>query len=162
MQQRIVIAMALMHHPQLIIADEPTTALDVTIQAQILRLIRELRSKFDASMILISHDLGVVYRNCDRVCILYAGNVVELCEKETFFSNPLHPYSQGLLDAIPKIKEDREELSVIRGSLPDIKELAPGCRFAQRCGTATSTCHKEKPILSEVYSGHRVACHLLN
>jgi oligopeptide/dipeptide ABC transporter ATP-binding protein len=161
MLQRIVIAMALMHHPQLIIADEPTTALDVTIQAQILRLIRELRTRFGASMMLISHDLGVVYRNCDRVCILYAGNVLELCDKDTFFSKPLHPYSRGLLRAIPRIDADREALAVIKGNLPDIKDLAPGCRFAQRCAAASEICRKQRPALSEVDAGQRVACHLL-
>jgi len=162
MQQRIVIAMALIHHPQLVIADEPTTALDVTIQAQILRLIRELRLKFNTSMILISHDLGVVHKSCDRMGILYAGNLMEICDKQRLFSNPLHPYTKGLLGAIPKIKEDREKLSVIRGSLPDIKNLAPGCRFEPRCTNSVSRCKKEKPPLSEIEPGHWVACYHLN
>ena len=162
MQQRVMIAIALSSHPELLIADEPTTALDVTIQAQILRLIRELRLKFNTSMILISHDLGVVHKSCDRMGILYAGNLMEICDKQRLFSNPLHPYTKGLLGAIPKIKEDREKLSVIRGSLPDIKNLAPGCRFEPRCTNSVSRCKKEKPPLSEIEPGHWVACYHLN
>lgn len=160
MQQRIVIAMALAHHPQLILADEPTTALDVTIQAQILRLIRDLKAKFTASMILISHNLGIVHKSCDRIGILYAGNLVEVCRRDDFFSGPFHPYSMGLLSAIPKLREERDKLFVIKGRIPDIKDLPLGCTFRPRCESVFGRCEKDKPPLREVKPGHWVACHL--
>ena len=159
MQQRIVIAMALILNPRLIIADEPTTALDVTIQAQILRLIRELRRKLGASMIMISHDLGVVYKNCDRLGILYAGAMVEMGDRPGLFANPLHPYTRGLFAAIPKIGEQRQRLAIIPGNLPDIKHLPPGCRFRPRCKhQVEEKCSQSRPPLMEILPGHWVAC----
>jgi peptide/nickel transport system ATP-binding protein len=153
--------MALILKPQLIIADEPTTALDVTIQAQVLRLIRKLRKELHASMLLISHDLGVVQKNCDRLGILYAGGLVEMGTRQHVFSNPLHPYTRGLLAAIPKIKENRDRLSIIPGNLPDIKNLPAGCCFGPRCEhpLAQICTTRLKPPLIEVEPGHWVACY---
>ena len=133
MAQRVMIAMALACDPELLIADEPTTALDVTIQAQILDLLRGLRTKVGASVILITHDLGVIAEMADRVVVMYAGRLVEEADVKTLFANPLHPYTQGLMGSIPVLGKVKEKLDVIPGTVPDLVDLPPGCRFAQRC-----------------------------
>ncbi len=158
MQQRVMIGTALCCHPKLIIADEPTTALDVTIQAQILRLIRDLKEQFRSSMLMITHNLGLVSRYCDRVGVMYAGNLVEVCAVSTIFSEPLHPYAKGLLEAIPRVRLDREILPVIRGRIPDIIHPPSGCKFHPRCSEAVPRCLEEKPPLVEERPGHWVAC----
>ena len=158
MRQRVVIAMALSCHPDLLIADEPTTALDVTIQAQILDLIFRLKEETRSSILLVSHDLGVISEMCDDVAIMYAGSIVEIAGVESFFENNSHPYSQGLLGAIPRIKERQETLSVIPGQLPDLVYPPPGCRFQPRCPWAMRRCDEQKPGLTEISHGHRVAC----
>lgn len=158
MQQRVMIAIALCCHPKLIIADEPTTALDVTIQAQILRLIRDLKRDFESSMLMITHNLGLVSKCCDRVGVMYAGNLVEVCDVSNVFSEPLHPYTRGLIEAIPKVNADRETLPVIPGRIPDIINPPRGCKFHPRCGEVGPGCLEEKPELQEVKPHHWVAC----
>lgn len=158
MQQRVMIGIALCCHPKLIIADEPTTALDVTIQAQILRLIRDLKHEFKSSMLMITHNLGLVSKYCDRVGVMYAGNLVEVCDVSSVFSEPLHPYTRGLLEAIPKVKVERDTLPVIPGRIPDIIHSPPGCKFHPRCGEASARCSEEKLPLLEIKPGHWAAC----
>jgi peptide/nickel transport system ATP-binding protein len=158
MQQRIMIGIALCCHPKLIIADEPTTALDVTIQAQILRLIRDLKHDFRSSMLMITHNLGLVSKYCDRVGVMYAGSLVEVCEVSDVFSEPLHPYTKGLIEAIPKVNVERETLPVIPGRIPDIIHPPGGCKFHPRCKEVGPRCSEEKPPLVERKPGHWVAC----
>lgn len=158
MQQRVMIGIALCCHPKLIIADEPTTALDVTIQAQILRLIRDLKQDFGSSMLMITHHLGLVSKYCDRVGVMYAGNLVEVCNVADVFSEPLHPYTKGLLEAIPRVNIERDALPVIPGRIPDIISPPTGCKFHPRCKVSGPRCPEEKPRLEEVKSGHWVAC----
>jgi peptide/nickel transport system ATP-binding protein/oligopeptide transport system ATP-binding protein len=160
MRQRVLIAMALSGSPSLLIADEPTTALDVTIQAQILRLIAELVSDFRLSVIMISHDLGVVARVCRRVAVMYAGTVVEDAPVDRLFTRPLHPYTQGLLAAIPHLHRPETSLSGIPGAIPSLLAPPAGCRFHPRCPRALDVCRVDKPAPREVETGHRVACHL--
>ncbi|MEM2899547.1 MAG: ABC transporter ATP-binding protein [Thermoplasmata archaeon] len=160
MQQRVMIAMALSCNPSLLIADEPTTALDVTIQAQILELMKELKRKVGASIMLITHDLGVVAETCSRVAVMYAGNIVECAEVKEIFSKPMHPYTKGLLSSIPKGGKKKEELVIIKGSVPNLITPPSGCRFHPRCNYATERCSKEKPRLTRVSEGHEVACFL--
>ena len=160
MQQRVMIAMALSCNPSLLIADEPTTALDVTIQAQILELMKELKRKVGASIMLITHDLGVVAETCSRVAVMYAGNIVECAEIKEIFSKPMHPYTKGLLSSIPKGGKKKEELVIIKGSVPNLITPPSGCRFHPRCNYATERCAKEKPKLRKVSEGHEVACFL--
>jgi peptide/nickel transport system ATP-binding protein len=160
MRQRCMIAMALARSPDLFIADEITTALDVTIQAQILELLRELKREFQGSTLLITHDLGVVAELCDRVAVMYAGNIVELSEVKQLFANPLHPYTQGLLRAIPMIDKRTARLETIPGSVPDLIYPPTGCRFHPRCPFAFEKCKLVKPELLQVEKGHTVACHL--
>jgi peptide/nickel transport system ATP-binding protein len=160
MKQRVMIALALSCAPELLIADEPTTALDVTIQAQVLNLLKDLVKTTGASMMLITHNLGVVAETCDRICIMYAGRIVEEAETFELFGNPLHPYTRGLLTAFPKLGEKKEELSVIRGSVPNLMKTFPGCSFADRCDRATEKCTKVRPRRTEVSVGHFVSCHL--
>lgn len=160
MRQRAMIAMALSCRPDLFIADEATTSLDVTIQAQILQLLNELKEKLDTSVIIITHDLGIVAEMCDRVGVMYAGNIVETARTEDLFKEPLHPYTQGLLNAIPKLDEEVEELHVIPGSVPNLINPPSGCRFHPRCQYAMEICRKEKPSMVEKKRDHRVACHL--
>lgn len=159
MRQRCMIAMALARNPDLFIADEITTALDVTIQAQILELLRELKRHFQGSTLLITHDLGVVAELCDRVAVMYAGNIVELASVRELFTNPLHPYTQGLLKAVP-ILGHSERLEAISGSVPDLISPPSGCRFHPRCPFAFEKCKGVKPELLDVGGGHTVACHL--
>lgn len=160
MRQRCMIAMALARKPDLFIADEITTALDVTIQAQILELLRELKREIAGSTLLITHDLGVVAELCDRVAVMYAGNVVELAGVEDLFANPLHPYTQGLMRAIPMIGRPLERLETIPGSVPDLIYPPSGCRFHPRCPMALDRCEVEKPELIHTGKDHTVACHL--
>ncbi len=160
MRQRCMIAMALARDPDLFIADEITTALDVTIQAQILELLRELKKELLGSTLLITHDLGVVAELCNRVAVMYAGNIVELAGVKELFANPLHPYTQGLMRAIPMIDRRMERLETIPGSVPDLIYPPTGCRFHPRCPFAFERCKLEKPELLHVGKGHTVACHL--
>ena len=158
MRQRVMIAMALVRRPKIILADEISTALDVTVQAQILKLLMELKEKIDTSVILITHDLAVVAEVCDRVAVMYAGNIIEVAGIEELFQNPLHPYTHGLLSSIPRPDTTSQELKTIRGSVPDLIYPPPGCRFHPRCSAALDRCSKEKPKLVEVKPGHFVSC----
>lgn len=160
MLQRLMIAMGLALSPSLIIADEPVTALDVTIQAQILDLLRDLRDKTDASVLLITHDMGVVAETCDRVIVMYLGKIVEEAPVAELFDHPKHPYTQGLLGSIPKIDEKQEWLAAIPGTIPNPLEVPAGCRFSNRCPHVMEICHRVSPELLDVGPGHRVACHL--
>ncbi len=161
MRQRIMIAMALSCHPKLLIADEPTTALDVTIQAQILELIKELRKDLGMSMILITHDLGVVAEMTERVIIMYAGEVVEQADVKSIFKNPRHPYTLGLLASIPRLDENKEELDVIEGVVPSPKSMPKGCRFSPRCSSCMPKCRELPPPVALVGEGHSVRCWLI-
>jgi oligopeptide/dipeptide ABC transporter ATP-binding protein len=162
--QRVMIAMALALRPTLLIADEPTTALDVTIQAQILDLVRDLRNQMDTAVILITHDLGVVAEIADRVAVMYAGQIVEGASVTTLFEQPLHPYTQGLINSIPILGEEKERLDVIDGTVPDLIDLPPGCRFAPRCRAREeyelTICLDEIPDNIPVHIGHTVRCWL--
>ncbi|RLG61136.1 ABC transporter ATP-binding protein [Candidatus Geothermarchaeota archaeon] len=157
MQQRVVIAMALACNPSLLIADEPTTSLDVTVQAQILDLIRRLKRKFGSSVVYITHDMGVIAEMCDRVAVMYAGYICELAEVKELFKNPLHPYTKALLESIPR---PDKEFKSIRGTVPNLINPPSGCRFHPRCDYAMDICRKVPPRLVEVKKGHFVACHL--
>ena len=149
--------MALACSPQLLIADEPTTALDVTIQAQILNLLQRLRSERETSILYITHDLGVVAETCDRVGVMYAGSLCEVSGVEDIFTNPLHPYTRALMAAVPRLGT---RLKPIGGTVPDLIEPPPGCRFHPRCSQATKICTEQIPMLKEVTPVHMVACHL--
>jgi len=161
MRQRAIIAMALSCNPALLIADEPTTALDVTIQAQILRLIDELRKKFETSVLLITHDLGVVAETCDNVAVMYAGHIVEYADVKLLFRNPLHSYTKGLMKSIPRLDIDTERLEIIRGLVPNLLNMPPGCPFHPRCDFCSEICTIELPKLIEVEKNHLVRCHLV-
>ncbi|HTR87780.1 MAG TPA: ABC transporter ATP-binding protein [Reyranella sp.] len=158
MNQRVMIAMALAGQPDLLVADEPTTALDATIQAQILDLLGEIRRDSGMAMVLISHDLGVVAENTDRVCVMYAGRIVEDAPIATIFGAPSHPYTQGLLAALPELEGPRRPLVPIAGVVPEPSNLPPGCSFAPRCGRAIADCERAPPIVARIAGGHRVAC----
>jgi len=158
MRQRAMIAMALIRRPKLLLADEMTTALDVTVQAQILQLLRELRKEIDASVILITHDLAVVAEVCDRVAVMYAGNVVEVADVGELYTNPLHPYTQGLLASVPRVDSTIGARPSIRGSVPNLIFPPTGCRFHPRCPMAFEKCPNVKPRLVEARPGHHVAC----
>jgi oligopeptide/dipeptide ABC transporter ATP-binding protein len=164
--QRVMIAMALALKPKVLIADEPTTALDVTIQAQILDLMSELRNEFNTAVVLITHDLGVIAEMADRVAVMYAGQIVEETDVKQIFDNPLHPYTQGLLASIPVLGEAKEELDVIPGTVPNLINLHPGCRFAPRCRDRVekglTICAEQVPDLKPVEDGHTVRCWLYN
>lgn len=160
MKQRVVIAMALACNPELIIADEPTTALDVTIQAQVLELMKNLKEKYDTSMILITHDLGVVAEICDYVSVIYAGSIVEYASVKDMYETPGHPYTKGLFNSIPSLDEDVESLTTIKGNPPDPSALPSGCRFHPRCDKCMEICKHTNPEFQEVSPGHFIACHL--
>ena len=160
MKQRIMIAMALSCHPQLLIADEPTTALDVTIQAQILEEMKQLRAETGASMLLITHDLGVIGEMADRVAVMYAGNIVEYTDAETLFSTPKHPYTQGLLHCFPEATARKSQLEPIEGMVPNLVHPPSGCRFHPRCKLAMPMCAAREPHLKEIALGHQVSCWL--
>jgi len=160
MRQRVMIAMALSCHPELLIADEPTTALDVTIQAQILDLIKRLQKEFGTSMIMITHDLGVIAEVCDWVAVMYCGKIVEYTSAYDLFTNPKHPYTIGLMKSIPSHEVDSEEdLDIIEGTVPSPYDLPPGCAFAPRCPHARELCHQTMPELTEIEGG-KVRCYL--
>jgi peptide/nickel transport system ATP-binding protein len=162
--QRVMIAMALAANPALLIADEPTTALDVTIQAQILDLIRDLQADLGMAVVLITHDLGIVAELCDRVAVMYAGQIVEETDTRTLFREPKHPYTQGLIGSVPVIGQRRHRLEVIPGRVPNLVDLPVGCRFASRCRAreehGLTQCTEALPALVEVAPGHRVRCYL--
>ncbi len=162
MRQRAIIAMMISTRPDLLIADEPTTALDVTIQAQVLRILRELKTDMGLSMILITHDLGIVAENCDVVSIMYAGRVVESGPVTKIFENPQHPYTQGLLRSLPTIDMETEQLPTIAGSVPSLISPPRGCRFHPRCPYAMPVCKEKRPKLMPTEEGHLVACYLQN
>jgi peptide/nickel transport system ATP-binding protein len=163
MRQRIMIAMAIVNRPQLLIADEPTTALDVTIQAQILELLADLRAKFGLAMLFISHDLAVVSRVADRVAVMYAGDLVELGAKREIFQAPAHPYTRGLLLAVPDLKTDRTRpLQTIEGTVPPLQAMPPGCSFEPRCDSRIPECTLAVPPLVEVGPGHWARCPVVN
>ena len=161
--QRVMIAMALALNPQILIADEPTTALDVTIQAQILDLMRGLRSKINTAVILITHDLGVIAEMADRVAVMYAGQIVEESDVNTIFDRPLHPYTVGLIASVPVLGQVKEALETIPGNVPNLVDLPPGCRFAARCKSRVAyhleeICDRKNPELAPVVKGHTVRC----
>ncbi|MCD7769226.1 MAG: ABC transporter ATP-binding protein, partial [Oscillospiraceae bacterium] len=158
MKQRVVIAMALACGPKLLLADEPTTALDVTIQAQILDMIRKLKDDLGTSMLLITHDLGIVAETCDKVAIMYAGEIVEYGTLEHIFHNVQHPYTIGLFNAIPSLDKKVDRLQPIGGLMPDPANLPNGCVFGPRCPYATEQCYNEHPDIKEIEPGHFVRC----
>jgi len=161
MRQRVMIAMALSCNPKLLIADEPTTALDVTIQAQILDLMVTLQQDFETAIMMITHDLGVVAEVCQSVLVMYAGNTVEYTDTQTLFAEPKHPYTWGLMASLPKLEDGpRERLDPIDGQPPDLRRLPPGCNFAPRCQHKKEICEQRKPSLKEIEPGHLVSCFL--
>ncbi len=160
MRQRIMIAIALCCGPKLLIADEPTTALDVTVQHQILSLILELKKKYKMSVILITHDLGVLAETVNKVCVMYAGNIVESASVQTIFTNPLHPYTKGLMKCIPKLSGNQSKLEVITGNVPALQSTRKGCLFASRCSQKMDICTQKKPELLQIHKNHKSACWL--
>lgn len=163
MRQRIMIAIALACKPELLIADEPTTALDVTIQAQIMELLAKLKDETKCSIVLITHDLGVVAANADRIAVMYAGQIVEVGSSNQIFYNPVHPYTKGLLDSIPKLNESSDKkLSYIEGTPPDALNPSKGCAFSARCKYAMKICSMQCPTYKDIEKGHKYACFLLD
>ena len=160
MKQRAIIAIALACNPKLLIADEPTTALDVTIQAQVLDMIKELKTSLSTSMLLITHDLGIVAKSCDVVAVMYAGEIVEHGSLERIFHNPKHPYTLGLFGSLPSLDKDVRRLSPIRGLMPDPANLPKGCRFHERCDYSCGECETEEQLLAEIEPDHKVKCML--
>lgn len=158
MKQRVVIAIALSCNPKLLIADEPTTALDVTIQAQVLELMRKLKEEFNTAVILITHDLGIVAETCDKVAVMYAGEIIETATLEDLFKNPKHPYTKGLFGSIPSLDEDVDRLEPIKGLMPDPTDLPTGCKFHPRCPYAQDICSKKEPKTTNVNDSHKVRC----
>lgn len=161
MRQRVMIAMAMACEPELLIADEPTTALDVTIQAQVLELMKKMKQEFGSTIILITHDLGVVAEMADRVLVMYAGQVVESADARSIFTNPQHPYTHALLASIPRLQDDKERLHSIPGNVPPSDAFPEGCRFADRCGKAVASCRTKAPEYRELSTGHWVRCDLV-
>ena len=163
MCQRVIIAMAVCCKPKFIIADEPTTALDVTVQAQVLDLLKDLQKEMNTSILLITHNLGVVWEMCDKVMVMYAGNTVESAETKELYANPMHPYTWGLLDSIPRLSDKtKEDLRTIPGTPPDLRLTGKCCNFYNRCPYVTEECCQSVPPLVEVEPGHFVACHRQN
>ena len=162
LRQRVMIGMAMVCKPDLMIADEPTTALDVTIEAQILHLMREMQQKSGASIIMITHNLGVVAELCDEVYVMYAGKVMEHAEIHELFKNPCHPYTYGLLNSIPDTQGTKDRLYTIKGMVPNLLKLPQGCRFCPRCDKAMKICMTTQPELQTVADGHEVRCHLFD
>ncbi len=159
MRQRVMIAMALALDPDVLIADEPTTALDVTVQAQIMRLLQEMQRERDMGLILITHDMGVVADVADEICVMYAGRVVERADVNEIYENPAHPYTRALLESIPRVDMKGNELAAIEGLPPNLTQLPPGCSFNPRCAFVRDNCREDEPPLYEVGSGRRSACH---
>lgn len=159
MRQRVMIAIALSCNPQLLIADEPTTALDVTIQAQILDILRRLKKERNMAVWLVTHDLSVIAEMCDRVVVMYAGRVCEISDVRSLFKSPAHPYTAGLMKALPRMDKDTEMLNVIRGTVPNLKHPPTGCRFHERCDYATELCSETSPQMKQIGPNHYVACH---
>jgi peptide/nickel transport system ATP-binding protein/oligopeptide transport system ATP-binding protein len=157
MRQRVMIAIALSCNPKILIADEPTTALDVTIQAQILELMKELNEKFNTSIIMITHDMGVIAETVDNVIVMYAGNIIEYSDVYSVLKNPLHPYTQGLLDSIPRLDIEKNELDPIKGIVPSLYDLPVGCKFSTRCKYGRPICEEKEPPLQEI-DGKKVSC----
>lgn len=162
MKQRVVIAMALACNPELLIADEPTTALDVTIQAQVLEMMKGLRDKYNTSMLMITHDLGIVAEICDKVSVVYAGRVIEHGTLEDIFENTRHPYTEGLFNSLPNLEDRQAQLKPIKGLMPDPSNLPKGCAFCPRCDYAMEICKTEKPKRVYRNETHYVECHLYN
>ena len=164
MRQRIVIAIALASNPDILICDEPTTALDVTIQAQILELMEDIRAKKNTGILMITHDLGVVAEMCSRVVVMYAGRIVEEAPVQELFADPKHPYTQGLIGSVPKLGSGVESLPSIPGSVPDLSVMPKGCKFAPRCKYAMDICHQQEPELADINEAgtRKCRCHLLN
>ena len=162
MRQRIVGAMSLSCQPQLLIADEPTTALDVTIQAQFLKLIKSIQRESNLSMIMVTHDFGIVAKVCDRVAVMYAGRIVENAPIRDLFNNPKHPYTMALMDSLPQMEKDVEMLYSIEGQPPDLRYMPPGCSFSPRCAQTMDICKKEYPPISTVREGHTFSCWMAN
>jgi oligopeptide/dipeptide ABC transporter ATP-binding protein len=160
MRQRVLIAIALACNPRILFADEPTTALDVTVQADIMDLLEDLKNRFKVSIVLISHNLNMVTERSDRIIVIYAGKIQEIAASESLVTNPLHPYTIGLMDSIPDILDDKQKLTAIPGELPDLTEKIPGCCFSPRCARATEKCFTVEPELKEIYPGHFCRCHL--
>lgn len=158
MKQRVIIAISLACNPHLLIADEPTTALDVTIQAQVLELMRNLKKEFNTAMILITHDLGVVAETCDKVAVMYAGEIIEFATLEQLFENPKHPYTLGLFGSIPSLDKDVDRLKPIKGLMPDPTNLPFGCKFHPRCPHADSICGEQAPVTTDIGDNHQVKC----
>ena len=158
MRQRALIAMAISCNPDLLIADEPTTALDVTVQAQVLELIKQLKNEMNMALMLITHDLGIVADTCDRVCVMYAGRIVEEGNVYEIYREPQHPYTMGLLTSTLSIDEFKETLVTIEGTVPDLTNLPPGCRFRPRCSQISDRCRETTPPMVEVKKGHKVSC----
>jgi len=158
MRQRALIAMAISCNPDLLIADEPTTALDVTVQAQVLELIKQLKNEMNMALMLITHDLGIVADTCDRVCVMYAGRIVEEGNVYEIYREPQHPYTMGLLKSTLSIDEFKETLVTIEGTVPDLTNLPPGCRFRPRCSQISDRCRETMPPMVEVRKGHKVSC----
>ena len=159
MRQRVLIAMALLCRPRLLIADEPTTALDATVRSQIMRLLADVRSAFDTAVILVTHDMGIVAGNCDEMVVLYGGQVMESGPVEHIFAAPHHPYTRGLLDAVPRLDRDDERMPAIPGDPLDMNRLPAGCPYAARCPRVTDRCHRERPAMERRAPGRRIACH---
>jgi len=159
-RQRVMIAMALSCRPGVLIADEPTTALDVTVQARILQLIARLRDENDMAVLLVTHDLGVVAQETDRVAVMYLGRIVETATTEELFARPLHPYTRALMESVPRLGEDKERLSTIRGNVPGLNRIPSGCSFHPRCPIAEEICRREAPVSRDMGGGHQVECHL--
>lgn len=161
LRQRVMIAMAMICEPKLLIADEPTTALDVTIQAQVLELMKKMRDEFHSSIVMITHDLGVVAEIADHVAVMYAGQVVESADADSIFEDTLHPYTNALMESIPSLEEEKDILYSIPGTVPDASDFPVGCRFASRCEMVQPSCLEKMPELRELKPGHFVRCDLL-
>jgi peptide/nickel transport system ATP-binding protein len=162
MRQRAMIAMALACNPSLLIADEPGTALDVIVQAQVLKLLSELKDKLNLAIIIITHDLSIISETCNKMAVMYAGKIVEIGDVMSLFKKPLHPYTQGLISAFPNLKAKKQEMISIPGSPPNLLNPPTGCRFHPRCSFAMDICKKEEPAVIEVSQGHYAACHLIS
>ena len=163
MRQRVMIAMALSCSPKLLIADEPTTALDVTVQAQVMDEMKRLQQELHMGLILITHDLGVIAETCSRVVVMYCGKIIEIADTKELYANPRHPYTRGLLESIPRVRREKlKTLPTIKGMVPDLSDLPTGCRFADRCPKVEARCREKEPVLEHTETGGQVACYRPN